>query len=61
MGKKEAVQNASNAVAVATQAVNDYGQNSNQARSALDAARNAVTQARAQGATDSDLRAARPQ
>lgn len=61
MGKKAAVQNASNAVAVATQAINDYGQTSPEARSAMDAARGAVTQARAQGATDSDLRAARPQ
>lgn len=60
MGKKEAVQDASNAVAVATQAINDYGQDSAEARSALDAARGAVVEARGQGATDSDLRAARP-
>lgn len=60
MDKQTAIQGAVNAVATATQAVNDYGRDSTEARGALDAARTAVTTARRHGATDDDLRAARP-
>ncbi|MGW7350978.1 hypothetical protein [Streptomyces sp. NPDC054784] len=60
MGKQSAVQAAVNAVAVATQAINDYGRGSREARAALDAARKATEAARRQGATDRDLRNAQP-
>ncbi|MEV6102641.1 hypothetical protein [Nocardia sp. NPDC051981] len=61
MNKKDAVQAAVNAVAVATTAINEYGRTSPEAESALRAARTAVAAAHAAGATDDDLRAARPQ
>lgn len=60
MGKHSATQDAANAVAVATQAINDYGQNSPEARSAYAAAVDATRTAREQGATDNDLRATPP-
>ncbi|GGU62580.1 hypothetical protein [Streptomyces lavendofoliae] len=60
MSKQTAVQDTVNAVAVATQAINDYGLTSPQAQGALDAARQAATTARAAGATDDDFHAARP-
>jgi hypothetical protein len=60
MDKPAAIQNAVNAVAAATQAVNDYGRDSTEAQGALQAARTAVTTARQHGATDNDLRTARP-
>jgi hypothetical protein len=60
MGKQSATQDAVNAVAVATQAMNDYGKNSPEARGAYAAAVDATRTAREQGATDTDLRAARP-
>ncbi|MFE7427807.1 hypothetical protein [Streptomyces sp. NPDC057545] len=61
MSKKDAVQAAVNAVATATTVINSYGKNSREAASALQAARDAVTTARRLGATDNDLRNARPQ
>lgn len=61
MDKNTNIQNAVNAVAVATQAINDYGHNSPQAQGALQAAHDTVTTARNHGATDDDIRAARPQ
>lgn len=60
METHDATQKAVNAVAVATQAINDYGQNSTEAKAALNAARTAVTTARTHGATDTDLRTTRP-
>ncbi|KOG21782.1 hypothetical protein [Streptomyces viridochromogenes] len=60
MDKHTAIQAAVNAAAVATQAINDYGRDSDEARGALDAARTAVTTARQHGATEDDLRTARP-
>ncbi|MFJ8871068.1 hypothetical protein ACIRD6_35615 [Streptomyces sp. NPDC102473] len=61
MGRKDATQAAVNAVATATTVINSYGQTSPEAQSALQAARDSVTNARAQGATDTDLRNTRPQ
>lgn len=55
-GKDAAVQAAVNAVAVATQAINDYGRASSEAESATEAARNSVATARQHGATDDDFR-----
>lgn len=60
MDKQTAIQSAANAAAVATRAINDYGRNSVEAQGALHAARTAVTTARRHGATDDDLRTARP-
>ncbi|MGW3164813.1 hypothetical protein ACWC9Q_18455 [Streptomyces sp. NPDC001142] len=60
MSKDAATQAAVNAVAVATTAINEYGRTSPEAESALQAARDATTAARDAGATDDDLRAARP-
>jgi hypothetical protein len=59
--RKNAVQAAVNAVNVATAVHNSYGGGSREAEDALTAARQAVHQARDAGATEDDLRAARPQ
>ncbi|MEU3656429.1 hypothetical protein AB0E67_27205 [Streptomyces sp. NPDC032161] len=61
MSKKAAVtQAAVNAVATATTVINSYGLTSPEAASALKAARNSVTAARAEGATDHDIRTTQP-
>ncbi|MFD5874030.1 hypothetical protein [Streptomyces sp. NPDC060322] len=61
MSREAATQSAVNAVAVATAAINEYGEHSTEAQGALQAARDSVTTAREQGATDADFRAVRPQ
>ncbi|MGW6009689.1 hypothetical protein [Streptomyces sp. NPDC055210] len=58
--KQSAVQAAANATAVATQAINDFGADSTEATGALTAAKVAVATARSHGASDDDIRAARP-
>ena len=60
MDKQTATQSAVNAVAVATQAINDYGPASPEACGAFQTAKDSVTTARAHGATDTDLRTTRP-
>ncbi|GAA2264597.1 hypothetical protein GCM10010232_65910 [Streptomyces amakusaensis] len=60
-GKAAAVQDAVNAAAVATQVINDYGVAAAEAVSATHGVLDAVVAARAAGATDDELRAARPQ
>jgi hypothetical protein len=60
MDKQTAIQAAANAAAVAAQAVNDYGPTSDKATGAVQAVRDAVSTARAHGATDDDIRASRP-
>lgn len=60
MARETKIQTAVTAVDFATTVINNYGRNSQEASDALDAARTAVTAARAAGATDDDLRAARP-
>lgn len=60
MDKQQAIQNAVNATAVATQVVNDYGAESNEALNAFQAAVQAAATARQHGATDTELRAAHP-
>lgn len=64
MDNTNAVQAAANAIAVATQAINDYAHNPDtSAYEAVDAyqtALNKVAEARAAGATDTDLRTTRP-
>ncbi|MET4922301.1 hypothetical protein P3L51_08045 [Streptomyces sp. PSRA5] len=58
--KSEATQAAVNAVSTATTVINSYGQNSTEAASAMQAARDSVNAARAEGATDTDFRTTRP-
>ncbi|MCZ4513488.1 hypothetical protein O3Q52_36155 [Streptomyces sp. ActVer] len=60
MNKQSAIQAAVNAVAVATQAANDYGQGSTEYAAAHTEAKEKVTAARRHGATDDDLRNTRP-
>lgn len=61
MSKEEATRAAVNAVAVATAAINEYGEHSTEAQGAQQAARDSVTAAREQGATDAAFHAVRPQ
>ncbi|MFE7233943.1 hypothetical protein ACFVAF_25400 [Streptomyces sp. NPDC057596] len=58
--KSAAIQAAVNAVAAATRAANTYGRNSQKARIAYEAAMAEVRDARMCGATDAEIRAARP-
>ncbi|MEU0705381.1 hypothetical protein ABZ513_31845 [Streptomyces bacillaris] len=60
MAREAKIEQAATAVDVAATVINNYGRDSREAAGALDAARTAVTAARAAGATDDDLRAARP-
>jgi hypothetical protein len=60
MDKHTAVQEVVDAVTGATRAINTHGSDSAEALSALQTARAAVTTARQHGASDDELRAARP-
>ncbi|MGW5130377.1 hypothetical protein [Streptomyces sp. NPDC004135] len=57
---QRAVQAAVNAIAVYTQAINDYGRRSPEAEAAHEAAKEKTAEARALGAVDSDFVATRP-
>ncbi|MGW0575147.1 hypothetical protein ACWD25_04075 [Streptomyces sp. NPDC002920] len=61
MDKTTAIQNVVDATIVAVQAINDYGTESPHTTGALDAAIQAVDTAHDHGATDQDIRNARPQ
>ena len=61
MDKQQAIAAAADALDVAVQASNDYGPNSVQANGARHAAAIKVAAAKRLGATDDDLRHARPQ
>jgi hypothetical protein len=58
--RDRAVQDAVNAIAVYTQAINDYGRHSAEAESAHEAAKDKTREARALGAVDADFVATRP-
>ena len=58
--RDRAVQAAVNAIAVYTQAINDYGRHSPEAEAAHQAAQDKTREARALGAVDSDFVATRP-
>jgi len=58
--KAAAIQDTVNAAAVVAQVRNDYGTDSSEARTAYEAALGRAATARELGATDDDLRAARP-
>lgn len=58
--RDQAVQNAVNAVHVATTAINTWGADSTEAATAYQAAVDETLTARALGATDQDLRTAQP-